>query len=505
LSLPLFFYGELSLSMQAFVRISYALLLFATLLMTLGPSRWFFTSERYGGYAKSGFLADRMQNPAVLPWLFGLWFGCAVMMAAGFYTVWFSFINLLLCRYFFIQTRWKSILRGMGAPGFMTYWLGACVFFLEYGLHMDPGSSLRPLALSVFRIDFAAIMLSAGFYKLVSGYPRNQGMEYGMVNPWWGYWWRFYRKVPPDHIVFKVLNHLAYGTEIVAGFLLLIPSTWSPGAALVIVSFLFIATQIRLGFLCEMVMLAALIYTQPGSLADDAIRAWVLPSTVAVAPVSGFTPYVNSALGLFLWAYILMLPLAHAGLWYNFLGRKPLPGVLQQILDRYTNFFGIMIWRVFTIDVVNFFAHIYVIDKHNGQRIPYRRLGSLDWSSRFRFWHVGEFVCLASLFTTLKYYPSNRSLFEERLLRYARTVPCPSGCLVLFEYRSIRKLDDGFEFLPVVEYVVDPHQGTVEEKPLDERFSFQSDLSPVHEARSPGTYAPLEVADSVISHRSKLV
>jgi len=254
-----------------------------------------------------------------------------------------------------------------------------------------------------------------------------------------------------------------------------------------------------------MVMISALIYMTPGSLADEVIPAWILPPTVTAPPIAGFIPYVNSALALFLCAYILILPLAHAGLWYNFLGRKPLPGALQQILDRYTDFFGIIIWRVFSIDVVNFFAHIYVVDKHSGERIPYARFGSLDWSSRFRYWYVGEFVCLVSLFTTLKYYPSNRSLFEERLIRYARTVPCPSRSLVLFEYRSIRKLSDGFEFLPVVEYVVDPHQRIVEERPLDESVSVQLDISPVHEARSPGTYAPLEVANSVISHRSKFV
>ena len=495
LSLPPFFHGDLSLSTQAFLRASYGALLFATVLITLGPSRWFFTSDRYGGYARSGSFTDRIQNPAVLPWILALWFLCAAMMVAGHYTVGSSFINLLLCRYFFIHMRWKGILRGMGAPGFMTYWLAACVFFLEYSLHRDPSGVLRPLVVFLFRIDFAAIILSAGFYKLVGGYPRNQGMEYGLANPWWGYWWRYYQKVPPSHIVFRTLNHLAYGTEIVAGFLMLLPVTWFLGAWLIILSFLFIATQIRLGFLCEMVMVSALMYMQPGSLGDQLLRAWIPAPAAGGQPGSEFLPYVNSVLSLLLWGYILLLPLAHAGLWYNFFARKPLPGVLQPILERYTNFFGIIIWRVFTLDVVNFFANIFVSDKQSGRRVLYSRFGALDWNSRFRYRHVGEFVCLASVFTALKYYPSNRSLFEERLMCYARTVPCPPDSLVIFEYRSIRKLVEGFEFLPVVEYVVDIHQRTIQEKVLDESFSVRvaHDVSPVHEAGHPGTYAPLGI------------
>jgi uncharacterized membrane protein YphA (DoxX/SURF4 family) len=210
------------------------------------------------------------------------------MIIAGYYTVWFSLINLLLCRYFFIQMRWQSILRGLGAPGFMTYWLGACVFFLEYGLHADPSSIVRDLALFAFRIDFAMIMLSAGLYKLVCGYPKNEGMEYGMVNPWWGYWWRYYKNLPSGHIVFRFLNHMAYGTEIVAGALMLIPTTQALGAWLIILSFIFIATQIRLGFLCEMVIVASLIFMKPGSLVDEVAAASIPASSVVTkAPPIG--------------------------------------------------------------------------------------------------------------------------------------------------------------------------------------------------------------------------
>jgi hypothetical protein len=480
----------LTVSTQEFMRFCYGALLLATLALTLGPSRWFFVSERFGGYAKSDPWTDRIQNPKLLPAILAVWAGCAVLLVLGRHTVVASLVNLLLCRYFFIHMRWKGVLRGMGAPGFMTYWLGACVFFLEYGLHLEPSGTIRSIALLLFRIDFAAIMISAGVYKLVCGYPRSQGMELGMVNPWWGYWWRFYKQMPPRHVLFRFLNHMAYGTEIVAGLLMLVPVTQVWGAWLISLSFIFIASQIRLGFLCEMVIVSCLIFMVPGSVADQMIgRGFAAPQPSSALMPAFLAPLHGAVAGLLL-IYIALLPLAHAGLWYNFLVRKSLPAFWQKCLERYSNFFGIIIWRVFTVDVINFFANIYVLDAQSGARRLYSRFDRIDWASRLRYRHVGEFVCLASLFTTLKYYPSNRPLFDERLLRYARTIPCPRGSHVLFELVSIEKTPNTFEFKPVLEYAADIATGRVSERVLDPSYRFRVEASPIHEAQKPGSYAP---------------
>jgi hypothetical protein len=143
--------------------------------------------------------------------------------------------------------------------------------------------------------------------------------------------------------------------------------------------------------------------------------------------------------------------------------------------------------------VVNFFADIYLQDQTTGARKLYSHFGAFDSRSRFRYDHVGEFVCLASVFTTLKYYPSNSALFQERILRYAATVPCPPGSRVVFQYRSIKKSSEGFEFVPVLEYVVDIYLRTVDQTVLDPSFSLRAGSSPVHEGVRPGSYAPLTV------------
>ena len=62
----------------------------------------------------------------------------------------------------------------------------------------------------------------------------------------------------------------------------------------------------------------------------------------------------------------------------------------------------------------------------------------------------------------------------------------------VFEYMSMRKDRDRFEFLPIAEYTVDLGAGTVAERVLDATVSARSasPVSPVHEGARPGSYAP---------------
>jgi hypothetical protein len=468
------------------VRAGYGVLMLLTLAQALPNARRFFISDRWGGYAKSSPLVDAMQNPVAMPLVLAIWIAAAAAITFGWGGPWPALLNLALCRYFFVHMRWKGILRGMGAPGFMSYWLGGAVFLLEYSVRFAP--DIRSLALLVLQVDLALIMLSAGVYKFTAGYPRNHGMELGMCNPMWGYWWRRYVRMSPDHTVFWTLNQLAWGTEVVAAVMMLLPPTRELGGLLLAGSFVFILTQIRLGFLCEMVVLAGLLCVASGSLVDGWIAALVGAPPPPVAVQTPGLQLVNALLAGALITYLVLLPLAHGGLYYNFYARRSLPRLLQGALERYTNLFGIIIWRVFSVDLVNFFVRVHTEPRDGGTRTLTARLGT--WP---RFNHVGEMICLTSLFTTLKYYPSNDSLFRERLLRYARTIPRPPDSVLVFEYVSVVKRADVFDWVPVAEYRVDVDAGAISVVALDPTFSARAAhaVSPVHEGAVPGSYAPL--------------
>ena len=480
------FLPEPGASMQAFIRAGYGLLMLASLVQALPEARRFFMSERWGGYAKSSRDVDALQNPVLMPVLLAVWIASAVAILTGWATPWPALINLALCRYFFIHMRWKSVLRGMGAPGFMAYWTGLAVFLLEFTTRFAP--DLRSLALLVVQVDLALVMLSAGIYKFTAGYPRNHGMELGLCNPMWGYWWRWYAARRPNSAIFWTMNQLAWATEVAAALMMLFPPTRTLGGILLIGSFLFILTQIRLGFLCEMVALCGLLYVGPGSGVDGWIAALMGPVAAPSAATAGIAlGSVDAMLGVGLWVYLALLPCAHACLYYNFYSRRSLPAPVQQLLVRYTNLFGMIIWRVFSVDLVNFFIRIWREPRHGGARSPAGTLGS--WP---RFNHVGEMICLTSLFTTLKYYPSDDALFRERLLRYARTLPREADDLLVFEYVGVVRRDSHFDWVPVAEYRADVDAASVEERLFDKVFSPRAAhaVSPVHEGRVPGSYAP---------------
>jgi hypothetical protein len=138
----------------------------------------------------------------------------------------------------------EGVLRGMGAPGFIAYWLAAVVTLLEVSRRFAP--SVFSLSLFVAQVDFAFLMFAAGIYKLTAGYPRNHGMELGLCNPMWGYWWRSYVKRRPSSPVFWTMNQLAWTTEVASALLMLIPATRELGALLIIVSF--ISSRRRFGW-----------------------------------------------------------------------------------------------------------------------------------------------------------------------------------------------------------------------------------------------------------------
>jgi hypothetical protein len=193
-------------------------------------------------------------------------------------------------------------------------------------------------------------------------------------------------------------------------------------------------------------------------------------------------------------AYVILLPLVHGALFYTLYARRPLPRRFQHALERYTNVFGIIIWRVFSSDLVNFYIRILGEDRRTGARVLLSRYGIRGGP---RFGHVAESIAVTSVFSTLKYYATQRELFERRLLRYARTLAGPHDVLV-FEYVSLRKTPARFEPVVVAEYEVDPRSGAITHRALSSEVSVHAPHrgSLLFEGATPGSYAPLQAEAS---------
>src|SRR5262245_44206875 len=88
-------YPQLSLVTQNFFRTLYGILLLGHLFLLLPNARRYFMSERWKGYAQSSWDVDAIQNPVVHPVVMFVWFGCAVALIFGRWTVAAALINLL--------------------------------------------------------------------------------------------------------------------------------------------------------------------------------------------------------------------------------------------------------------------------------------------------------------------------------------------------------------------------------------------------------------------------
>lgn len=478
------------LEIQALVRTLYGILLFLEFLIILPFSKIYFTTERYRGCIDSSRWRDIFFSPAAYYPTMGLWMLSAVMLALGKEPLLFSALNLLLCYQFFIRDRWKSIFRGMGAPGFISYWLAAFVFLVEYATAFgDPQGKLRDLVIFTFRFDFAIMMIDSGINKIGHGYFRLTGMNYGMANPAWGYWSNFFKRISPKHFIYFFLNFSAFIFQILGGICLLLPPVHWFGAVIIFGSFLLVKTVIRLGVLCDMLMLITFIYAHPNGLFHSLLTNFPVSVPQEVLGSHGTIGIVNGLLPIFLWAYIALLPLAKLGMYTNFYFKKTLPAPLQKTLEFFTNTFGVILWRVFTIDLIDFFIRVSFEDKQSGKRTPYTRFGHWRWNQINRFLWVGESIMSLIVFNTERYFVQPE-LFKKRVIRYAKTMPVPENHNVIFEYVFLIPRDEEFEYLPAKEYKVDPWKETIDQKVLSEEAVKTRVHSPIQTSVRPGSYAP---------------
>lgn len=320
-------------------------------------------------------------------------------------------------------------------------------------------------------------------------------MEYGLANPIWGYFWKFFKRLSPKNFFLQVQDRIAALSQIVMGLSLAFSPLFAPlgwiGAGLCAGTFFYLMFTVRLGRLAPLMMIMALPYLPDVGLnltGGLGLARNFAPLTLPSVLVSVFS-------GL-CWAYVIVLPLVKVMQYTNLFLARRFPEPFQSLFTRYQNWVPIIMWRVFTPDVTNFFIRIRKIEPATGESTSigdeesgyaYGGGGGLLW--KLRYLHVTESIAVTTVFTTLKYFQSRRELFERKLIEYARTLGTGS---FEFEYVAILKAETSFEFLPVGRFRVDTTAGVIEEEKLVPTFDYgaPADFSHIKETAGYGTYVP---------------
>jgi hypothetical protein len=427
-----------------------------------------------------------------------VWAAASLALVLGIYPLIAALVLWLLFRHYYIANRWKNLFRGGGASGFMSHWIAMYLVFFELARTLDASGGLTASVRLMSNVDFGVILLCSGTYKALSGYLHGEGMEYALSNPFWSYWFRWFRRRDPSHLAFRLQDAWVPIAQISTAICLLLgaspwlfPQLRQVGAVLCILSFAYLLPTVRLGRLAPLMMVPSLWFLPELSVALPAPLALHIPGVAA----PGWLIDTLSAATI---AFIAVLPLVKVMQYLNLFAKLELPRPLQVALTWFANRVPIIMWRVFTPDVTNFFVRIYRLDRDTGERTPvvhedttysYRDLR--NWRRSLRFLHVTESSAFTTVFTTIKYFRSQRELFEGRLRAYASTLG-EDGALLEFEYVSIRKGERSFEYVPVTRFSVDLATGAIAETRLlpDFEYSAPAKHSHIKETAGFGNYAP---------------
>jgi hypothetical protein len=443
------------------------------------------------GYWKGTFL----ERPVARVVVYGVWALAALSLLLGVYPLVGALVLFPLFRRVYIKGRWNTLFRGGGAPGFMSHFSMLYILAFELARTFDPTLGLTHAVHTMFRVDFGVVLTCSGTYKSLSGYLKGEGMEYGLANPTWGYHWRFFKSVRPTNVLLRAQNTHAALSQVAMGLLLAFSPLYAPlgwiGGAMCTGAFFYLLFMVRLGRLAALMMSIPLLYFPDFGLS--------LTRGLGVArdvPVLALPAVAISVLAGLCWAYIVVLPFVKAMQYTNLFLNRKFPQPFQRLFTWYQNWVPIIMWRVFTPDVTNFFIRIRRVEPATGAVTPiadeqtgysYFGGGGLRW--KLRYLHVTESIAVTTVFTTLKYFQSKRELFEQKLSDYARSLG--TGTFE-FEYVAIEKGRDAFEFVPVARFSVETGAGRVEEQKLLPGFDYSAPASYSHikETAGYGSYVP---------------
>jgi len=394
-----------------------------------------------------------------------LWLAASASMIFNSYPLIGMAIFIVLYRYAYVSTRYDNLFRGAGAVGLMCWYAVIYLFTLRLVLNLDPSHATFETVLFAIRVDVAIIMICAGLYKGYAGRKTGEGVEYALANPFWSRMHAQFQKINPKHPFAKLQYAIGWLTEILAGVLLLLPGLEMFGALLVIGIFLYVYCTLKLAQLPLLMVVLSFLWL------PDVSRVFSLPEFQGLS----FTApeWTASTIKILAVSYVALLILTKFNQYAELYFQLKLPKFFTASFDKFAQVVPIIVWRVFTPDIIDFFVRVQASHKKtqeirdiSNENTVYRFGGGGGFLLRQRFRHVAESVVLSSLMGTRKYFGEESELFRVRAVRYAQSLPLDDEEIAVLEFVSIRSGDRQFEYLPTIRFYINPLEETVREEIL---------------------------------------
>lgn len=263
-------------------------------------------------------------------WMIGICVACSFV---GVYNscFWLMLPLTIIAWKLFISDRFITLSRGQGAPGYFCFFNIVGISTLIMGRE---DSILNVLAIplqAIVLVEFGAIFLSAGLFKCVDCYKGN-GMAFalGLLNPMWS---KIFMYTSIIARFSSLINFLGPFLQVASGLLILsgIRSCMAIGYVAIAAMFISITPQTRLSWLCPAIAAGAYINYK-----------------ISV-------DYNMSIYGVV--AYLVLVGIrliVMRGLFREYFQQKSPARIVELITSLYRKVIGVIIWKVFTFDIVRY-------------------------------------------------------------------------------------------------------------------------------------------------------
>jgi len=391
---------------------------------------WF--SRMFGkDYQKVNFV----KNDSHTKLLWFLWVSASLCLIFDFLPMIGSLTLTVIFRYYYIYSRPINLFRGGGAVGIFPAFIAMYIFIVEILVIMglDWASSQMVLYIMVFHIGLT--IFDAGLYKVSNGYLKNDGFQYALMNPFWSYWCNTNIVNSINSNIWRIINPFIAITQLTIGLLMILPSTQAYGAVHLGLGFLVLAFFLKLANLP--LLIGSLIFL----FVDHKFE-----TSMELSDLFSWLHEVNIWVILVGTIYSIILVVGQLIVWLNFYFSIYLPNSIQKIFDVINLHLPILIWRVFSADVVNIYSLVYEVDSSGDKRLINRWDFKTDYGKnaldRFRFFNVAESCVMSSIFNSVRYNDKNLPTAKQRLMQYSYTL-LPQlqskGNNILFEVYRLTK------------------------------------------------------------------